>query len=59
MTEYHRAARTESPADPTELEIEELSVLELGDAIALPEMGASNWGGWFCCSSSSSATCCC
>ncbi|WP_406200846.1 thiazolylpeptide-type bacteriocin [Kitasatospora sp. NBC_01560] len=48
-----QAEQVEVPA----VDVEELSVLEVGDAAALPEMGASS-GGTLCCSSSSS-TCCC
>lgn len=45
------------PADVTDpfdmLDIMELGELEITDAVALPEMGASS-GGFACCSSSSS-----
>jgi thiazolylpeptide-type bacteriocin precursor len=40
-------------------EMDELETLELTDSIALPEMGASWGGGWFCCSSSSSTCSAC
>jgi thiazolylpeptide-type bacteriocin precursor len=41
-------------ADPFDmLDIMELGELEITDAVALPEMGASS-GGFACCSSSSS-----
>jgi thiazolylpeptide-type bacteriocin precursor len=46
-----RPALTIDPFD--QLDIVELGDLEITDAIALPEMGASS-GGWACCSSSSS-----
>jgi thiazolylpeptide-type bacteriocin precursor len=39
-----------------QLDIAELGELEIADAVALPEMGASN-GSWACCSSSSSSCC--
>ena len=35
----------------------ELTVLDVADGVALPEMGASS-GDFFCCSSSSSSSCC-
>lgn len=37
--------------------LEELTVLDVTEAVALPEMGASS-GGPACCSSSSSSSCC-
>ncbi|MBV2153693.1 thiazolylpeptide-type bacteriocin [Kitasatospora sp. NPDC089797] len=37
--------------------VEELSVLDVNDAVALPELGASH-SNWLCCSSSSSSSCC-
>ncbi|MET8626662.1 thiazolylpeptide-type bacteriocin [Kitasatospora sp. NPDC004669] len=38
--------------------VEELSVLDLNDSVALPELGASH-SNFACCSSSSSSSCCC
>ncbi|PPT16821.1 thiazolylpeptide-type bacteriocin [Streptomyces cinnamoneus] len=42
--------------DELVFQLEELSVLDVSDAVALPEMGASSgWG----CSSSTCSSCCC
>ncbi|GGM60952.1 hypothetical protein GCM10012275_35000 [Longimycelium tulufanense] len=43
--------------DFASFDVEELSVLDVKDAVALPEMGASH-SNWLCCSSSSSSSCC-
>lgn len=43
--------------DFTSFGLEELEVLDVADAVALPAMGASS-GDWLCCSSSSSSSCC-
>jgi hypothetical protein len=41
-------------------DLEELGVLEVTDAVALPQMGASSsTAGFGLCCSSSSSTCCC
>ncbi|WP_405365602.1 thiazolylpeptide-type bacteriocin [Kitasatospora sp. NBC_00039] len=57
MSESVNTPQAEQVAEVPTVDVEELSVLEVGDAAALPEMGASS-GGTMCCSSSSS-TCCC
>ncbi|MFI6847019.1 thiazolylpeptide-type bacteriocin [Kitasatospora sp. NBC_00085] len=57
MSESVNTPQAEQAAEVPTVDVEELSVLEVGDAAALPEMGASS-GGTMCCSSSSS-TCCC
>ncbi|MFD0275821.1 thiazolylpeptide-type bacteriocin [Kitasatospora sp. NPDC127111] len=57
MSESVNTPQADEQAQAPAVDVEELSVLEVGDAAALPEMGASS-GGWACCSSSSS-TCCC
>ncbi|GGM60949.1 hypothetical protein GCM10012275_34990 [Longimycelium tulufanense] len=44
--------------DFASFDVEELSVLDVEDAVALPEMGASASPHWWCCSSSSSSSCC-
>jgi thiazolylpeptide-type bacteriocin precursor len=41
------------------LELEELAVFDISDAVALPEMGASHGHTACCSSSSSSSSCCC
>jgi thiazolylpeptide-type bacteriocin precursor len=48
-----------SAEDFASFELEDLEVLDVVDGVALPEMGASNLGGWLCCSSSSSGSSCC
>ncbi|MBV2153692.1 thiopeptide-type bacteriocin [Kitasatospora sp. NPDC089797] len=45
-------------ADLAAFGVEELSVLDVNDAVALPELGASDSPHWWCCSSSSSSSCC-
>ncbi|WP_410585744.1 thiazolylpeptide-type bacteriocin [Amycolatopsis sp. lyj-108] len=47
---------TSALADDIEIQLEELAVLEVADAVALPEMGASKFVG---CSSSTCSSCCC
>jgi len=47
-------APTIDPFD--QIDVAELGELEIADAVALPEMGASD-GNWACCSSSSSSCC--
>ncbi|MFI1971871.1 hypothetical protein BLA24_06525 [Streptomyces cinnamoneus] len=44
--------------DELDFQLEELSVLDIADARALPELGASN-GSIGCSSSTCSSTCCC
>ncbi|MET8626663.1 thiazolylpeptide-type bacteriocin [Kitasatospora sp. NPDC004669] len=48
-----------SDLDFAAFEVEELSVLDVTDAVVVPELGASDTNHAWCCSSSSSSSCCC